>query len=102
MQVVALGASTARHPCYEARVPGSLFAFAGAVLFGAVALVVHLAVLLSVWRAPELSRTWHYAALLPPVTPIAAWRSGRRFAAIAWAASVSAYVAVRIVGLYIA
>ena len=82
--------------------PGSLFAFAGAVLFGAVALVVHLAVLLTVWRAPELSRIWHYAALLPPVTPIAAWRSGRRFAAVAWAAAVSVYVAVRLVGLYFA
>lgn len=78
--------------------PGSLVAFVAAVLFGAVALVVHLAVLVAVLGAPELSRAWKLGALLPPITPVAAWRSGRRFAAVAWGVSVAAYVVARVVG----
>lgn len=79
----------------------SLVAFVAAVILGAVALVVHLAVLSAVLRAPELSRAWRLGALLPLVTPIAAWRSGRRFAALAWGATILAYVVARLVGSYI-
>ncbi len=78
--------------------PASLFAFVAAVLFGAVALVAHVAVWLAVQKAPELSRAWRWGALLPPVTPVAAWRSGKRKTAVAWCVAVAAYVAVRFVG----
>lgn len=78
--------------------PGSLVAFVAAVIFGAVAFVVHLAVLFTVLRAPELSRAWRYGALLPLVTPVAAWRSGRRGAAVVWGVALLAYLLVRVVG----
>lgn len=82
----------------RSRVPASLLVFAAAVVFGAVALVTHAAVLLAVLRAPELSRAWRLCALLPPITPVAAWRCGRRAAAIAWCVAVAVYVVIRIAG----
>jgi hypothetical protein len=79
-------------------VPASLVTFVAAVVLGAVALVVHVAVWLAVMRAPELSRAWRLGALLPPITPIAAWRAGKRKAAVAWCVLVAAYVVVRVIG----
>ena len=78
--------------------PASLVAFVAAVVLGAVALVAHVAVWLTVLRAPEVSRAWRVLALLPPITPIAAWRAGRRKAAVAWCVAVAAYVVARVVG----
>ncbi len=84
-----------RRPCYDGDVPPSLHALLAAVLLGAAALVVHLAVWRRVARASSTTRAWRLLALLPPLTPIAAWRAGLRGAALAWVVAVALYLAVR-------
>jgi hypothetical protein len=77
-------------------VPPSLKALLAAVVLGAAAVVVHLAVWLRVARAAQTTRAWRWLALVPPLTPIAAWRAGLRGAAVAWCVAVVLYAAVRL------
>jgi hypothetical protein len=53
---------------------------------GAVLLLVHVALLARAVRAKQLRREWRLAALLPPLTPVVAWKAGARALALLWAA----------------
>ncbi len=75
----------------------ALFWLAAAIVLGAVVLLVHLATLWGVLRS-SLRPHWKGLALLPPLTPVAAWRAGQRKTAWAWLVSVAAYGLVRLVG----
>jgi len=75
--------------------PG-LRALIAVTVLGAAALVAHLAALWHVLRAKGLDVRWKWAALLPPVTPIAAWRGGKRVACVAWVVLLVAYLVVRV------
>ena len=85
-----------RAACYERPVPPSLKALIAVVVLGAAAVVVHLAVWRRVARAESTTRAWRWLALVPPLTPLAAWRSGLRGAAVAWVVAVGLYVAARL------
>jgi hypothetical protein len=77
-------------------VPPSLKALIAAVVLGAAAVVVHLAVGLCAARAASATRAWRWLAFVPLFTPIAAWRVGLRGAAVAWVVAVALYVLVRL------
>jgi hypothetical protein len=77
----------------------SLIAFLIAVtVLGAALAIAHLALLVAVWRAPEVTRRDRWLALVPVLLPWVAWRSGRRLGAVTWAALLVAYIVVRLVG----
>jgi hypothetical protein len=58
-------------------------------------LLVHLALLVRVARAQQLSRGLRAAALLPPVAPVVGWLAGARMLASIWALLGAAYLALR-------
>jgi hypothetical protein len=80
-------------------VPWSLVHFVAAVVTGAALAVAHLSLVLTVVRDRRLVTAWKMAALLlPPVTPLAAWRSHHRRSALIWLVCVVAYALTRWVG----
>lgn len=66
-----------------------------AVLLGAGILVAWLVLLVRVVRS-DLDPKWKWAALVPVITPVSAWRADQRKAVLVWAALLVAYVLVRI------
>ncbi len=76
--------------------PPSLKALVAVVVLGAAAVVVHLAVWRRVARAEATTRAWRWLALVPPLTPIAAWRAGLRVPAVVWVVAVALYVLARL------
>ncbi len=68
-----------------------------AIVLLAMFFVVHLAILVRVFRS-ELPTGWKVAALLPPVAPIAAIRAGRKPLALFWGLVLLGYVCVRVLG----
>lgn len=66
-----------------------------AVLLGASILVAWLFLLVRVVRS-DLEPKWKWAALVPVITPVSAWRADHRKAVIVWGALLVAYVLVRI------
>ena len=49
-------------------------------------LVVHVRLLTRTLRSPQLSHLWRALSIVPPCTPIAAWRVGRRGLCVVWVA----------------
>jgi hypothetical protein len=64
-------------------------------VLGALLLLVHLALLVRAVRAKQLRREWRLAALLPPLTPLVAWKAGARALAVLWAALLISYAILR-------
>ncbi len=65
------------------------------ILFGALLVVVHLAVVRRVFM--DVTPTWKRVALfVPPVTPVLAWQSGHHKVAVLWWATLITYVALRL------
>jgi len=67
----------------------------GWILVGAAFLVVHLVTLWLCIRASNLTPAAKVIALIPPATPVVAWRSGLRFQPILWAVLGALYVGLR-------
>jgi hypothetical protein len=64
-------------------------------VLGAVLLLVHIALLVRAVRAKQLRREWRLLALLPPATPLVAWKAGARALALFWAALLISYAILR-------
>lgn len=62
---------------------------------GAIALVLHVALVWTALRAKSLSRTWRALSLVPVVTPFAGWRAGAHGLCVAWMTCLGAYAALR-------
>ena len=73
---------------------GALAWLVAAVLLFAALLLVHLKLLLNVFRS-ELPAVWKWSSLFPVVTPIASWKAERRRMVIVWAVLLLSYVLVR-------
>lgn len=67
------------------------------ILVGACFGVVHMVTLWQGLRAEALGWRWRLLALLPPVTPVVAWRGGRRVAPGLWCATLVLYIGLRLV-----
>ncbi len=74
---------------------GPLIGLVAAIVLGAAVLLVHLATVWVTVRS-EVAAPWKWLALVPPLTPVAAWRAGKRKASGAWIGLVVAYATVRI------
>ena len=68
------------------------------VVVGAGCVVLHVALVLRALRARQISRALRWAALFPPVTPIAAWHAGARTLTLLWAGSGLIYGVLRVLG----
>lgn len=66
------------------------------ILVGAAVLVAHVVVLRRALGAKEVSATWRWLSLVPPVAPVVAWIGGGRVAPIVWGGLVVAYVVLRV------
>ena len=64
----------------------------------AVFCTVHLMLLWRCLRQRALSAAWRGAALLPPATPLVAWRAGHRVLVVLWGLLLVAYVGARVMG----
>ncbi len=64
---------------------------------GAAVMVAHVATLWVTIRS-DVDRRWKWLALVPVVTPVSAWKAGKRGATIAWVAILATYLVVRFLG----
>lgn len=74
--------------------PEGLGGLIAVTAIGAALIVAHVALLAAVVRS-EVEAKWKWAALVPIVTPIAAWVAPRRRHLAAWSALLVAYVVAR-------
>lgn len=68
----------------------------GWILVGAAFLVAHLVTLWSCLRAGNIPPLVRALALLPPATPLVAWRVGKRTLPIVWAVLLAVYIGLRL------
>lgn len=73
-----------------------LLGLLAAILLGAAVLLAHLATLWVTLRS-DVEARWKWLALVPVLTPVAAWRAGKRKATWAWLGLLTAYGLVRLV-----
>lgn len=74
-----------------------LWLLAAWAVSGALLLFTHLLLAWRVFSGP-LDAVWRYLGVLVPFfTPIAAWRTGHRFAAVAWILLLLLYISLRLV-----
>lgn len=73
--------------------------FVAAVVTGAVLVIAHLSLVLTVVRDRKLVIAWKVGALLvPPVAPIAGWKAHHRRSTAVWCLCVAAYALARWIG----
>jgi uncharacterized membrane protein YhaH (DUF805 family) len=58
-------------------------------------MLLHLSLLVRALRAQQVPRWLRLLAVLPPVTPIAAWQGGARVLTLLWAGAGLIYCALR-------
>lgn len=61
-------------------------------------LFVHVVAITRVLRSPSLEPKTKWIALVPPATPVIAWRGGARVSAVLWVALAVLYAALRAMG----
>jgi hypothetical protein len=66
-------------------------------VMGLVVFLVHFALIRRVW-ASTVSPRERFFLLVPPATPVIAWRAGHPLASITWTLAVTAYVILRFQG----
>ncbi|MEM7447687.1 MAG: hypothetical protein AAF355_05535 [Myxococcota bacterium] len=72
-----------------------LWTLLGLIVSGAAVLVVHLRLAFAVLRLNHLSWPKRIAGLLPPLTPVFAWRAGLRRPAVLWFFVLLCYAVLR-------
>jgi hypothetical protein len=65
------------------------------VLLGAAFAVLHISLWLHSLRAPALPAALRWLSWLPPLTPVAGFRSGARFLSVLWCIVAIAYLVLR-------
>lgn len=80
---------------YKKRVPTTLWVLISMIVVFAALVVTHLATAWVTLRS-AVNPVWKWLVLVPPVTPVAAWRAEKRVAAIVWSVLVVAYVSLRL------
>lgn len=81
--------------------PGSFLLWLSWVVTLAAFLVNHVALLVSVLRARELSLTWRLLALIPVVTPVAGWRAKKTRRVVAWTLLAALYLVLRVLERFV-
>jgi len=89
------GAIAAHEVACAASVTREFAIWVSLVVIGAACVVLHVSLLFRALRARELPRALRWSALLPPVTPIAAWHAGARIRTLVWGACGLSYLALR-------
>lgn len=80
---------------YKTCVPTSLWLLISTVVVFAALVVTHLAASWVTIRS-EVASVWKWLVVVPPVTPVAAWRAEKRVAAVLWTLLAIAYLALRL------
>jgi hypothetical protein len=80
---------------YKEFVPASLWMLILMTVMLAALLVTHLAVAWSAIRAEETKRVWKWLAIVPPLTPYAAWTAGKRVGPVLWVVLAVGYTIMR-------
>lgn len=74
----------------------ALVLYVGLTLALAAFIVAHAALTLRVLRDRSLTARQRALALVPPVTPVVAWKSGIRAGVILWSVLMAVYVGLQI------
>ncbi|HJK89544.1 MAG TPA: hypothetical protein RMH85_09500 [Polyangiaceae bacterium LLY-WYZ-15_(1-7)] len=74
-----------------------LYWLIAAVVLGAAVLVMHVYATWRVVRSDVEPSWWKWIAVVPPVTPVAAWVAGQKKTAGAWVLLLAAYGVVRLI-----